>query len=98
MASSTSHPSSLAKSALYRQTSKVGAVCGKAARTVLCGARVAIRVPTAIGSCDPELRPLEGDVMFDAPISVYGVLPSGGNPFAQTHRVDTAQLCRRLHR
>src|ERR1700720_4362342 len=31
-----------------RQTSKVGAVCGKAARTDLCGGRVAIRVPTAI--------------------------------------------------
>src|SRR5262249_22817862 len=28
---------------------KVGAVCGKAARTVLCGGRSAMSVPTAIG-------------------------------------------------
>ena len=37
-----------AKSALHRQTPKVGAVCGKSARTVLCGGRIAICVPTAI--------------------------------------------------
>src|SRR5229473_515547 len=30
---------------------KVGAVCGKAARTVLCGGRSAMSVPTAIWSC-----------------------------------------------
>jgi hypothetical protein len=29
---------------------KVGAVCGKAARTVLCGGRSAMSVPTAIAS------------------------------------------------
>src|SRR6266849_5223763 len=32
-----------------RQTPEVGAVCGKAARTVLCGGRSAMSVPTAIG-------------------------------------------------
>ena len=31
-----------------RQTSEVGAVCGQAARTVLCGGRSAMGVPTAI--------------------------------------------------
>jgi hypothetical protein len=40
------HP--LAKPALRRQTPKVGAVCGKAARTVLCGGRSVMSVPTAI--------------------------------------------------
>ena len=31
-----------------RQTPEVGAVCGKAARTVLCGGRPVMGVPTAI--------------------------------------------------
>jgi hypothetical protein len=31
------YPSSIAKHTLRRQTPEVGAVCGKAARTVLCG-------------------------------------------------------------
>jgi hypothetical protein len=46
-----------------RQTSEVGAVCRKAARTVLCGGRPVMGVPTAIrerldASCDgsPSLR------------------------------------------
>ena len=38
----------LARSPLRRQTPKVGAVCGKAVRTVLCGGRAVMRVPTAI--------------------------------------------------
>jgi len=33
---------------LCRRSSEVGAVCGKAARTVLCGGRAAMHVPTAI--------------------------------------------------
>src|SRR5580658_2034037 len=33
-----------------RQTPEVGAVCGKAARTDLCGARSAMGVPTAIAA------------------------------------------------
>src|SRR5712671_5460040 len=48
LAPQTAHPSSLAKPTLRRQTPKVGAVCGKAARTVLCGGRSVMRVPTAI--------------------------------------------------
>ena len=35
-----------------RHLPKVGAVCGKAARTVLCGGRAAMRVPTAIAPND----------------------------------------------
>ena len=33
-----------------RSTSEVGAVCRKAARTVLCGGRPVMGVPTAIGA------------------------------------------------
>src|SRR6267143_407614 len=36
-----------ASSSTARQSSKVGAVCGNAARTVLCGGRSAMIVPTA---------------------------------------------------
>ena len=39
LAPETDHPPSLAERALCRHTPKVGAVCGKAARTVLCGLR-----------------------------------------------------------
>ena len=41
-------PSPLAQRPFRRQTPEVGAVCGKAARTVLCGGRAVMRVPTAI--------------------------------------------------
>src|SRR5216683_7295637 len=37
-----------------RQTPEVGAVCGKAARTVLCGGRSAMGVPTAIVARAPR--------------------------------------------
>jgi hypothetical protein len=42
---------------LRRQTPKVGAVCGKAARTVLCGGRGVTRVPTAIRNSHAPLPP-----------------------------------------
>ena len=54
-----------ASSSIARQSSKVGAVCGSAARTVLCGGRSAMIVPTAtpkpsfdcsseqVTACDP---------------------------------------------
>jgi hypothetical protein len=46
---------SLAVSTLPRQTPTVGAVCGNAARTALCGGRAVMRVPTAIKEAlDPE--------------------------------------------
>src|SRR6266851_4046775 len=38
-----------------RQTPEVGAVCGKAARTVLCGGRSAMSVPTAIVAATNQL-------------------------------------------
>src|SRR3954451_19619051 len=41
-------PPSLAAAALRRQAPEVGAVCGKPARTVLCGGRPVMGVPTAI--------------------------------------------------
>src|SRR5712692_8444347 len=47
LASPATHPPSLAQPALRRHTPEVGAVCGKAARTDLCGGRGVISVPTA---------------------------------------------------
>ena len=42
----------LARSTLPRQAPKVGAGCGNAARTVLCGGRAVMRVPTAMPQLD----------------------------------------------
>src|SRR5271167_4183006 len=56
LAPQTQNPSSLAPRALRRQTPKVGAVCGKAARTDLCGGTGATRFPTAITEL-PTARP-----------------------------------------
>jgi hypothetical protein len=42
------HIRQIAKRALRRQTPEVGAVCGKSARTDLCGGRPVMDVPTAI--------------------------------------------------
>jgi hypothetical protein len=39
---------------IRRHTPEVGAVCGKAARTVLCGGRSAMSVPTAIVARAPR--------------------------------------------
>src|SRR5215204_3073642 len=47
VASPTAHTSPLARQALCRLIPKVGAVCGKAARTDLCGGPLAMEVPTA---------------------------------------------------
>jgi hypothetical protein len=49
MAPTTTYPPPLAEPEHRRQRLKVGAVCGKAARTVLCGGREVTRVPTASG-------------------------------------------------
>src|ERR1700730_13199121 len=46
----TVYPPSMAGNTLRRYAPKVGAECGKAARTVLCGGRSAMSVPTAIAS------------------------------------------------
>src|SRR5271165_1810072 len=47
LAPETNHPSSMAERSLCRQPPEVGAVCGKVARTVLCGGRSVMSVPTA---------------------------------------------------
>src|SRR5688500_4110666 len=47
LAPKTAHPTPLAQQALRRPSPEVGAVCGKAARTDLCGGREVTRVPTA---------------------------------------------------
>src|SRR6266481_5946703 len=44
------HLPPLAQATLCRHPPEVGAVCGKAARTVLCGGRAVMRVPTAPAS------------------------------------------------
>src|SRR5207302_8135130 len=76
--SQTPHPSSLAKRALCRQTPKVGAVCGKAARTDLCGGRAVMDVPTAIQkpSSRSEFSRVAGtsDPRTGPPSSHYGTL------------------------
>src|ERR1700694_2677375 len=48
VAAKATHSSPLAKPALRRQTSKVGAGCGNAARPVLCGGCPVMGIPTAI--------------------------------------------------
>src|SRR6516164_948384 len=47
LAPETDHSSSLAERSLCRHPPEVGAVCGKVARTVLCGGRSVMSVPTA---------------------------------------------------
>src|SRR5437764_8170090 len=47
VSSTTAYPPSLARAAIRRSTPEVRAVCGKAARTDLCGGREVTRVPTA---------------------------------------------------
>src|SRR6267154_1842794 len=59
LAPKTRCPSPLAPAALRRHPPEVGAVCGKAARTVLCGGRSAMSVPTATEAC-PPLREAAG--------------------------------------
>src|SRR5277367_3265287 len=56
LAPETDHPSSVAERSLCRQPPEVGAVCGKVARTVLCGGRSVMSVPTATNR---EVTPLE---------------------------------------
>src|SRR5664280_2440728 len=54
------HIRQIAKRALRRQTPEVGAVCGKSARTDLCGGRPVMDVPTAILKLTPQNRRLTG--------------------------------------
>ena len=57
LAPQAAHPSSLAERSLCRHTPEVGAVCGKAARTVLCGGRPVMSVPTASRAATPGVMP-----------------------------------------
>src|SRR3984885_5918858 len=52
VATQAPYPTPLAKRSLRRQTPEVGAVCGQAARTDLCGGRPVMGVPTAIGQVE----------------------------------------------
>ena len=62
-----------------RQSSEVGAVCRKAARTVLCGGRPVMGVPTAIGAKAADFRSIPGtaggsstaEVMWQSPADPY---------------------------
>src|SRR5712691_8833218 len=58
----TAHSSSMAGNTLRRHSPKVGAVCGKAACTVLCGGRSAMSVPTAIA--EPVIGRAEGETRW----------------------------------
>src|SRR5215204_6124672 len=69
LASKTDYPPSLAERPLCRYTPEVGAVCGKAARTVLCGGRAVNARPYRYGcpllalsghSTHSARRPLSG--------------------------------------
>src|SRR5271165_2212866 len=63
MASTTAHPPSLAQSALRRPLPEVGAVCGKAARTDLCGGCEATRIPTATQRVRAQRGPMTGSAI-----------------------------------
>jgi hypothetical protein len=56
----------MAKCSLRRQTPKVGATCGKAARVDLCGGRSATGVPTAITHLTVIVVVTVGAVLFAA--------------------------------
>ena len=56
------------KTAICRHSPEVGAVCGKAARTDLCGGRGAISVPTATVSGIRRARQLSADKLPSAAI------------------------------
>src|SRR6516225_4992847 len=56
------------KAAICRHSPEVGAVCGKAARTDLCGGRGAISVPTATVTSVCQARTLSRDRLPSAPM------------------------------
>src|SRR5207249_5459598 len=58
------HPSSVAPRALHRQTPEVGAECPNGARSVLCGGRSVMSVPTAISEMSAQNIPLKYRVDF----------------------------------
>src|SRR5262249_35553832 len=78
LAPQTRHPSSLAPTTLRRQPPEVGAVCGKAARTVLCGGRSVMGVPTATVA-KPIIDPRDA-MGFAALYPSYGETSAGLDP------------------
>jgi retron-type reverse transcriptase len=70
LAPKAAHPLSIATSKLRRHAPEVGAVCGKAARTDLCGGRSAMSVPTATVACAPRN---DGTVSASAAKILWGV-------------------------
>jgi hypothetical protein len=67
LAPETDHPPSLAERSLRRHTPEVGAVCGKAARTVLCGGRAVKRASLPLPS-----GTLLGGILLHLLTSGYG--------------------------
>ena len=68
---------------LCRHTPEVGAVCGKAARTVLCGGREATRVPTAKTACVHRRPRQRGGVATD---------DAGPSPYFELLRLGLREL------
>src|SRR5882757_4806213 len=99
LAPETGYPSSMAKNTLRRYAPKVGAVCGKAARTVLCGGRSAMSVPTAIAALAMTSRRLAvlgeiGELAQDfgsAGQALFRCLP-----FLEKHHLHVGPYLRRL--
>src|SRR6516225_3749915 len=55
------------KKTLCRHTPKVGAECPNGARSVLCGGRSVMSVPTAISEMSSQIIPLKGRTDFRGP-------------------------------
>ncbi len=80
-----------------RQTSEVGAVCRKAARTVLCGGRPVMGVPTAIGgSARRFVCPLSSLLASAPPAKAKGADPSRASRGA-TYRATSSRHGGRHH-
>src|SRR5215216_4084254 len=74
MASTAANPPPLAQPAICRHAPEVGAVCGKSARTDLCGGREVTRVPTATRRVGKRgaVPALVGDAPFPLPAHQTG--------------------------
>src|SRR5262249_57995167 len=86
------HPSSLAPRALCRQEPEVGAECPNGARSVLCGGRSVMSVPTAISEMlwqnIQRSRRFPGDFPGSRLHENQGLTQSASNPKLITHLAD----------